>query len=305
MTGTVLILGANGRFGRHAAEAFWNAGWRVKTFDRGKDDLPSAAAGVDLIVNAWNPPYTRWAAEVPTLTSQVIDAASATGATVLIPGNIYGYGRDVGPIITGATPKAARNPMGQIRNKMEASYHEAGIRTIVLRAGDFIDTEPSGNWFEAVITAKTGRGIVVVPGHQDAPHAWAYLPDLARAAVALAERRDMMAPFEEVLFPGFTLSLSDIRDLASAALGRDLRLRRFPWWFVHLAAPFWPMGRRLLEMRHLWTMPHALDGTRFDDVLPRFRGTDPVTAIARSLGVQQDVQPDQTMPRRHLNIAAE
>ena len=29
MSKNVLMLGASGRFGRHAAEAFWNAGWQV------------------------------------------------------------------------------------------------------------------------------------------------------------------------------------------------------------------------------------------------------------------------------------
>jgi NAD(P)-dependent dehydrogenase (short-subunit alcohol dehydrogenase family) len=42
MQQTVLILGGNGRFGRATAEAFWNAGWRVRVFDRKTDRLPEA-----------------------------------------------------------------------------------------------------------------------------------------------------------------------------------------------------------------------------------------------------------------------
>ena len=45
MQQTVLILGGTGRFGRAAAEAFWNAGWRVRVFDRKTDRLPEAADG--------------------------------------------------------------------------------------------------------------------------------------------------------------------------------------------------------------------------------------------------------------------
>lgn len=56
MTQTVLILGASGRFGRHSAAQFKSAGWNVKTFDRSKDDLLTAAQGVDVIVNGWHPP---------------------------------------------------------------------------------------------------------------------------------------------------------------------------------------------------------------------------------------------------------
>lgn len=34
MTGTVLILGANGRFGRVATQAFAHAGWQVRAASR-------------------------------------------------------------------------------------------------------------------------------------------------------------------------------------------------------------------------------------------------------------------------------
>ena len=55
MPQTVLILGASGRFGRNAAQAFADAGWQVHRFDRRSDDLMQAVRGVDVIVNAWNP----------------------------------------------------------------------------------------------------------------------------------------------------------------------------------------------------------------------------------------------------------
>jgi nucleoside-diphosphate-sugar epimerase len=178
------------------------------------------------------------------------------------------------------------------------------VRTIVLRAGDFIDTEMSGNWFEGFISAKARKGMVTAPGKPDIPHAWAFLPDMARAAVLLAARRETLAPFEEVLFPGYTLSLREMADLLSRALGRDMRLRPFPWWMIRLAAPFWPMGRHLVEMRYLWNMPHRLDGTHFDDLLPDFTPTDPLTAISQSLGVDHEINPDQPVSGRRLDIAA-
>lgn len=305
MTGTVLILGASGRFGRHAAEAFWNAGWSVRIFDRSTGDLTRDAMGADVIVNGWNPAYTDWAHMVPELTGRVIDAAKASGATVLIPGNIYGYGEGSGPFIDETTPKRAKNILGRVRNLMEESYRKAGVPTIILRAGDFIDTEASGNWFESHIAKRAAQGVMLAPGDPDAAHTWAYLPDLARAAVMLAERRETLRPFEEVLFPGFTLSLRDLQGLATRALGRDIRLRRFPWWMIQIASPFWHMGRHLLEMRYLWTMPHELDGTRFRALLPSFRGTDPLSAISRSLGVEFDVHPDQPVTRSTYHLAAE
>ncbi len=193
MQQTVLILGGTGRFGRAAAEAFWNAGWRVRVFDRKVDRLPEAALGADVIVNGWNPPYTQWADLLPGLTDTVIEAARASGATVIQAANIYVYGDGSPETLGPDTPHAARNPMGRLRIDMEARLREAGIPLILLRAGDFIDTEGSGNWFDRVLMAKLAKDRVAYPGNPDIPHAWAYLPDLGRAAVALAERRAALA----------------------------------------------------------------------------------------------------------------
>jgi nucleoside-diphosphate-sugar epimerase len=284
MTGRVLILGASGRFGRHAAEAFWNTGWRVVLHDRERGDLMREAMGVDVIVNGLNPKYTDWARDVPRLTEAVIAAAQASGATVILPGNVYVYGVDAPGVLSETTPQTAENPLGRIRREMEAAYREAGVRTIVLRAGDFLDTEASGIWFDSVITAKLKRGVFVAPGDTDAAHAWAWLPDMARAAVMLADKREMLATFEDVPFPGFTLTLNDLARMSGTVAGRDLEVRNFPWWILWLARPFWPMARHLLEMRYLWSKPHRLDGARFAELLPGFRATDPLTAVATALG---------------------
>ncbi len=304
MTGTVLILGASGRFGRHTAEAFWNAGWSVRIFDRARDDLTAAATGADVIVNGWNPAYTEWEIDVPRLTRQVIDAACQTGATVLIPGNIYGYGKGSPSVLDAHTPKQAQNPLGRIRNQMEQAYRDAGVSTIVLRAGDFIDTEPSGNWFDKIITPHLPRGNLTAPGNPNAPHAWAYLPDVARLAVQLAERRDCLESFHEVLFPGYTLSLRQMTDLLSRATGKTLKIKQMSWLPLWLAWPVWPMAGKLIEMRYLWDMPHTLERTAFDAEFPGFRETDALTALASAIR-HLDIHPDQAMPRGAFDVPAE
>ena len=97
MTRTVLILGASGGFGSAAAKAFDAAGWQVQRFRRGSD-MTAAAQGAALIVNAMNPPdYHDWARQIPAITASVMAAARASGARVLIPGNVYVYGDQPGP----------------------------------------------------------------------------------------------------------------------------------------------------------------------------------------------------------------
>ena len=170
------------------------------------------------------------------------------------------------------------------------------MRTILLRAGDFIDTEASGNWFDQVMIKPLAKGKFVYPGDPDIPHAWAYLPDLARAAVALAEIRGELPRFAEVPFAGFTVTGRDIAEGLSRVLRRPVSVKEMSWWPLELAQPFWPMARHLIEMRYLWNTPNCLDCTHFETLVGPFVQTDFTTALASAVPaglLGQEIHPDQ------------
>ncbi len=290
MADTVLVLGANGRFGRNAAEAFVKAGWRVRRFDRGRDRLLDAVQGVDVIVNAWNPEYPDWAAQVPRLHAAVIDAAKSVDATVIVPGNVYVFGEQTPAPWGVTTPHHATNPLGKIRRDMEQAYRESGVRTIILRAGDFIDTQASGNWFDMIMTKKISKGSFTYPGRLDAAHAWAYLPDVCRAAVLLADMRETLNRFEDVPFTGFTLTGAEMAQALEEVTGRPVRIKAMPWWAIRLAVPFWKLAPHLLEMRYLWETPHQLHGARIEALLPDFEHTELHVALATALPATRGLQ---------------
>ena len=293
MTNKVLIAGASGRFGSAAVLAFGQAGWDVRIFDRANETLAHAAAGADVIVNAMNPPdYLDWDRNIPSITKDVIGAAKASGATVIIPGNVYNFGTEPAPW-SDATPFRPNSRKGQIRAAMEAEYKASGVKTIVLRAGDFFGPDVSGTWLDLVMLKSVKQGKFVYPGDQNTPHAWAYLPDLAAAAVKLAEIRGSLDVYTDVCFGGHTLTGRDLMEAFEVALGTKLKMQKLPWWPIRLASPFWRMGRELLEMRYLWDHPHWLDGTRLEQLLPEFRGTE-FSDIAASL-LPVDINPDKAM----------
>ncbi len=305
MTGKVLILGGNGRFGRHTAEAFWNAGWSVSLFARG-DDLMAAARGKDVIVHGWNPAYPDWAAQVPRQTQEVICAARASGATVILAGNVYVYGEDAPEAFGPHLEHAARNPLGRIRVEMERQLRGAGIPLIVLRAGDFLDTEASGNWLDRIMAKSLHKSVLTYPGDPDIPHAWAFLPDMARAVVMLAERRTALPRTSDIAFPGYTLTGRELANLCGQALGRDVRVKPMAWWPLQLARPILPLAASLLEMRYLWNKPHHLARGSFDHVATDFTPTPVKEAIARAIsplvaGTDRprpaDAVPDRSRPQ--------
>jgi nucleoside-diphosphate-sugar epimerase len=289
MTKTVLILGASGRIGRHSAKAFEEAGWHVRRFDRKRGDMTAAAKGADVIVNGLNPPnYHAWDTIIPQITEQVIAAAATSGATVLLPGNVYHFGDRPG-IWSEKTPPRPVSRKGNIRLAMERRYKESGVQAIVLRAGNFIDPARQGCIMSEVYLRAIEKGRITLPGPADTRQAMCYLPDWARAAVALAERREVLAGFEDIPFPGHTLSAADIRSGLERLLGRDLTYARFPWWLFSLTAPVWELARELTEMRYLWSTDHALCDRRFKELLPDFRWTDLDTVLGAAV-------PDRLKP---------
>lgn len=282
MSGKVLICGASGLFGGQAANAFQAAGWEVRHYQRGSD-MVQAARGVDVIVNAMNPPnYHAWDRLIPEITAQVIAAGLATGATVLVPGNVYVYGTQAGPW----GPDTPHRPVarkGQIRAAMEASYREAstrGLRVIVLRGGDFLEPQSPSSLWNMVALKGIKAGKVTTLGPAATRRAYAYLPDMARAALALAEARATLPAFADVPFAGLTLSMDEVTQGLARLMGRPMRTSAFAWWAMRLAAPFWELARELIEMRYLYAIDHALDPAPLARLLPEFRLT-PLDEILR------------------------
>jgi uncharacterized protein YbjT (DUF2867 family) len=153
-SGRILVLGGAGRFGRAAAEAFRDAGWQVASLVRGAsadgaapgtqvvevdardtESVAEAAHCMDVILHALNPPYTDWATQMPVLAEAAIAATRASNATLLLPGNLYNYGAAMPEVLDERTAGADRK--GVLRVALETQLREAGIRAIVLRAGDF------------------------------------------------------------------------------------------------------------------------------------------------------------------------
>lgn len=280
MSKVVLVLGASGLFGSHAARAFRVAGWEVRRYRRGTDMI-AAAKGADVIVNGLNPPaYHAWAKLVPRITRQAITAAEASGATLIVPANVYVYGTQPGPWGPD-TPQVPVSRKGAIRVAAEAEYRAAsarGVQVILLRGGDFVAPDAPNSFWNMVTLKNLSRGKITTMAAPEVKRAYAYLPDMARIAVALAEKRDELPAFTDLPFAGFTLSMAEMKTEMEHLTWRALRLSRFPWWLMTLASPFWELARELREMRYLYDLPHELDNRPLEKLLPDFHAT-PMRAV--------------------------
>ncbi|WP_299962655.1 epimerase [uncultured Roseobacter sp.] len=280
MSRTVLILGASGHAGQAFGRAFAADGWQIRRYQRGTD--PAAVArGADLIINAMNPPsYHDWPRQIPKITALAMAAARASGARVLIPGNVYVYGTQPGPW-SAATPHRPCTRKGAIRARMEANWRASGLPVTILRGGDFIDGQRPGQTMGLVVLKHLAKDRITALGSPTVKRAYAYLPDFASAAVQLTRAEDLPV-FAEIPFAGHTFSINDLAAEITRHRGRPARVTRFPWWTLRLSAPVWELAREMVEMRYLFDHPHQLDGADFKARVPGFEPT-PFSDMVRQM----------------------
>lgn len=297
----VLILGAAGRLGRELTTAFARAGWHARAQLRGEAPpewrglhlisplradaldtaaLSRAAAGCSVVVNALSAPYHRWDQAALPLARSAQAAARQAGALLMLPGNVYNFGRELPARLAPDTPEVGDTPKARLRIRMEGEMAEdARLDSLVLRAGDFFGGAGRGSWFDLAIVSRLAAGKLVYPGDATVPHAWAYLPDLAASFVALAGQRGQLKGHRRLHFAGHGVSGEQLRQALSEASGRDLKLAGMPWGLLRLAAPLVPSWRAVLEMRYLWLRAHQLDGA----ALAAQVGPEPHTPLALAL----------------------
>lgn len=297
-----LVIGGNGGIGREACLALKRHGWQVRALvrrlpaehdgiewlqgDAMQDaDVLAAARGVAVIVHAVNPPgYKNWDALVLPMLDNTIAAAKAAGARIVLPGTVYNFGPDAFPLLREDSPQHPPTEKGQIRAAMEQRLADAarvGVRALVLRCGDFVGPHAGNNWFSQGLL-NPGKPVTTLryPAEYSHPHAWAYLPDVAETMARLLESEDRLADFDVFNFGGYWLDGYALADaVRRAADNPQVRLRRFPWWQVAVAAPFMQTLREMRKMRYLWKQPLQLD----DRKLVAFLGDKPYAPIDEAL----------------------
>ena len=302
---TALVIGATGGIGGEVATSLLGRGWAVRGLNRdpaaaakrtadrpgvawvagdamNPDDVLRAAEGASVIVHAANPPgYRNWKGLALPMLDSTIAAAEATGARIVFPGTVYNFGPDAFPLLAETAPQNPTTRKGKIRVEMEqrlATATARGVRTLVVRAGDYFGPRPGNSWFSDGMIRK-GRTLrsVMNPARAGVGHAWAYMPDVAETMVRLLEREEALDDFAVFHFGGHWLE--DNREMAAAALrvaGQpEHRVRPFPWWAMMAIAPFVTFAYETLEMRYLWREPVRLDNRKLVALL----GAEPHTPL--------------------------
>jgi len=306
---TALIIGVTGSFGGHAAVALIKHGWRIRALARDPEaaraktgdhmpidwvkgdalnpaDVIAAAQGVQVIVQAANPPaYRNWAGTIMPMMKAALAAAEQTGARIVLPASVYNFAPDSGDRISETAPQVPATRKGKIRVEAEELFRaaaERGVRTLVVRGGDYFGPAAPNSGLQWLTTRSKGQvRSVFSPGPRDVGHCWAYLPDMAEATAQLLDRENQLAAFDVFHFAGHWLARADEMGASIRRVTHKPRLpiRSFPYLVIYAMAPFMETMREMIEMRYLWTRPIGLDNTK----LVRVLGAEPHTPLDQAM----------------------
>ncbi|AQW48715.1 NAD-dependent epimerase/dehydratase family protein [Streptomyces violaceusniger] len=231
--------------------------------------LTEAAQGAAAIYNCAAPPYHRWASDWPPLASSVCAAAEATGAVLVILGNLYGYGPVDGPM-TEELPLAATGTKGRVRAavwEQARDLDEQGrVKAVEVRASDFFGPGVTdGGHLAARVMPKVLRGKPVSSlGDPDTPHSWSYLPDVAAALAEVAGEERAWGRAWHVPTAPARSTREMVDRLATQAETGPVAVRRLPSAVTGLASLVSPLLRELKEVRYQFDRPFVVDASAYE-----------------------------------------
>ncbi len=284
---TVTILGINGRIGQEVAKAFVASKWRVIGMGRGNranlkgvefvegdvsfpEQTRVAIADADVVVNALNLPYDKWdKGRAEAQLAKVLEALKGSNKTLMFPGNIYNYAEKQ-HILRPDTPQNPHRDKGEIRKRMENQLRiasEQGLQVIILRLADFYAPHAVETNFDLAILSRLKSGVIQHIGDLSTGHSWAYLPDVGRAFVKIADVRSELPTFKNFHYAGHFATGHQTMAAVQAALPTQAKVKPIPLGLMKLIGLFVPILREVLKMQYLWDQPHRLEDNELDVLL--------------------------------------
>jgi nucleoside-diphosphate-sugar epimerase len=208
-----------------------------------------------------------WRTAWPLAMSNLVAACAASRARLVFADNMYMYGPQASPLredmpltAYGVKPSVR----AQITRIWKAASDAGRVKVAALRAPDFygpgVGLSHLGATGFAALAAGRAATLIVPP---ETPHAFAYVPDIARAVVTLLDAPDdaygqaWHVPCAALRTPRAILQPG------AEAIGRKLRIRSVPLWLLPAAGLVSPMLREVAEMRFTFDRPYDVDSRKF------------------------------------------
>lgn len=232
-------------------------------------DVKRAMAGASQAVVTIGFEYRRevWRSAWPKAMANLLAAAEAGNVRIVHIDNMYMYGpQDIAlhedmPLTSHGAKPAVR---AQITRMWQTAAREGRVRWAALRAPDFYGPGVRNSHMGDTGLVQVAKGataqLLMSP---DLPHAFAYVPDIGRAAVTLLDAPD--EAFNQVWHVPCAPALSprQMLQIGADAAGVKLKVMALPQTALRLLGVFLPAMRELSEMRFTWNRPYHVNATKF------------------------------------------
>jgi nucleoside-diphosphate-sugar epimerase len=223
-----------------------------------------AAAGASTVYQCAQPPYHRWPAEFAAFQQNIVDAAAAANARLVIADNLYAYGDPHGEVISDSSPRSPTTVKGLLRKEMaDSALADPRLEVTISRPSNYIGPGYELVGKPIIRPALRGKPMQFL-GRMDVAHSFSYVPDIAAAMVALASSekswgRGWITP----VMPALTQS--DLAALVWAAAGASgsSRATSLGRGMAGVLGAFVPDLRALLELWYEWDSPFVVDSSEF------------------------------------------
>ncbi|EYF08805.1 NAD-dependent epimerase/dehydratase family protein [Chondromyces apiculatus] len=278
-----VVLGA-GQVGARVVDLLLAAGHRVRNVRRGKA-LPArerlehlsgditdlafaeeATRGAAVVYDCMNPAYHEWPTLLLPIARGALHGAAKAGAPLIALDCLYMYGRPSGPMRED-TPMAPCSKKGALRVQLSdlrlGAHRKGDVRVAIGRASDFFGPDlPYSSWsdrfYERVLAGKPAECM----GDPDQPHAYTYVPDVARALVTLGAEETSLGRVWHLPTPPAESTRALVARLGDA-LGVKAEVKRVPRLVLRGLGLFSPFMREVVEMTYQWEVPFVVDDSQF------------------------------------------
>jgi nucleoside-diphosphate-sugar epimerase len=234
-----------------------------------QESVLAAAAGAAQIVFAVGFAYDAriWRNSWPRAMTNLVNACAATGARAVFIDNLYMYGpqtaalHEAMPLTTHGAKPATRAAITRI---WQAAAAAGKIRFAALRAPDFYGPGVTlSHLGPAVFERLARKKSAIFLNSPDQPHDFAYVPDIARAAVTLLDAPDDV--FGQVWHVPCapTRTPRDLIALGAATLGAKPKIMSPPAILLPVLGLFSPFLREVAEMGFTWDRPYQVNTQKF------------------------------------------
>ncbi len=233
------------------------------------ENAKAAARGADIIYNCTAPEYSTklWTTQLPILWGNILEAAAAQTAKLVIGDNLYMYDQN-GTNIHEGLPMQSSTGKGQARiaaaTKMLTAHQKGLVQVAMVRGADFYGeyaADQSQLGTRVIPPMLQGKAAQML-GNLDIPHSMTYIKDFGTAIAMIGASEDAYGQAWHV--PNApAISRRAMLEKIAQITGQPLKIQVMPKFLMSTLGLFVAPLREVSEMKYQFEQPYSVNHEKF------------------------------------------